>query len=381
MGFYIRKYVKVGPFRLNLSKSGLGVSVGVPGFRIGSGPRGNYVHIGRYGLYYRTAYYGKPLLGGTSAQRAVLHPSQPHPADFPAYNPSDVVMHDVTGATAVSLVPTVGDDLVKQLNAAATMTRWGWLVTVASSVLGLMALLFSWIISLVIWVVALPLCWWLFLRDQTRSTVVAFYDVNDAPAAWFDSLVQSWGWLMEAQKLWRVVETGHIETMSQWKRNAGADHLATLVQAMATTASPPHLSTNIAVPSIAAGNSSLHFLPDRVLVREGKRYSDVAYRHLQVRHWQTRFIESGLLPTDAQQVDQTWLHPNVRGGPDRRFTNNRLMPVMQYGRLELSSPEGLCWQLQISRAAAASAIASVLSSAPGLSAAPGGNQPLGSPGP
>ncbi len=241
--------------------------------------------------------------------------------------------------------------------------------------LGLVALSSSWVISLVIWVFAAPLCWWMFLRDQTRSTVVAFYDVNDAPAAWFDSLVQSWGWLIGAQKLSRVVGTGHVETMNQWKRNAGANDLETLMQAGATTASPKHLSTNIAVPSIAAGNSSLHFLPDRVLVRDGKRYSDLAYRHLQVRHWQTRVIEDGWPPTDAQQVDQTWLHPNVHGGPDRRFTINPQLPVMQYGRLELSSPEGLYWQLQISRAAAASAIASV------LSPAPRSGQPLGSTGP
>ncbi|MBU0971002.1 MAG: DUF4236 domain-containing protein, partial [Proteobacteria bacterium] len=53
MGFYIRKSFRAGPVRLNLSKSGLGLSAGVKGFRVGSGPRGNYVHAGRGGLYYR----------------------------------------------------------------------------------------------------------------------------------------------------------------------------------------------------------------------------------------------------------------------------------------------------------------------------------------
>src|SRR5581483_6980685 len=33
--------------------SGLGYSVGVTGARIGTGLRGNYIHMGRYGLYYR----------------------------------------------------------------------------------------------------------------------------------------------------------------------------------------------------------------------------------------------------------------------------------------------------------------------------------------
>jgi hypothetical protein len=60
MSFYIRKAVRAGPIRLNLSKSGVGTSVGVTGFRVGSGPRGNYVHTGRYGLYYRKFFGAGP---------------------------------------------------------------------------------------------------------------------------------------------------------------------------------------------------------------------------------------------------------------------------------------------------------------------------------
>ena len=53
MGLYLRKSFRAGPVRLNLSKSGLGVSMGVTGARVGVGPRGAYVHAGRGGLYYR----------------------------------------------------------------------------------------------------------------------------------------------------------------------------------------------------------------------------------------------------------------------------------------------------------------------------------------
>ena len=53
MAWYLRKSLKVGPIRFNLSKSGIGTSVGVKGLRIGSGPRGKYFHAGREGLYFR----------------------------------------------------------------------------------------------------------------------------------------------------------------------------------------------------------------------------------------------------------------------------------------------------------------------------------------
>ena len=64
MGFYIRKSFRAGPVRFNLSKSGLGLSGGVKGARVGTGPRGRYVHGGRYGLYYR-----KYLSSGGSRKR------------------------------------------------------------------------------------------------------------------------------------------------------------------------------------------------------------------------------------------------------------------------------------------------------------------------
>jgi hypothetical protein len=61
MGWYLRKSFGLGPLRLNLSKSGLGYSVGVRGARIGVGPRGNYVRLGRGGIYYQK--YFSPSAG------------------------------------------------------------------------------------------------------------------------------------------------------------------------------------------------------------------------------------------------------------------------------------------------------------------------------
>ena len=55
MGVYFRKSIKLGPMRLNLSKRGVGMSVGVKGLRIGTraGGRGTYISGGRKGVYFR----------------------------------------------------------------------------------------------------------------------------------------------------------------------------------------------------------------------------------------------------------------------------------------------------------------------------------------
>ena len=73
MAFYIRKAFRLGPLRLNLSKRGVGVSAGVKGARVGVDATGReYVHAGRYGLYYRkygrrVATRGGALVGWVAA--------------------------------------------------------------------------------------------------------------------------------------------------------------------------------------------------------------------------------------------------------------------------------------------------------------------------
>jgi Protein of unknown function (DUF4236) len=53
MGFYIRKSFRAGPIRFNLSKSGIGLSTGIKGFRVGMGSRGAYISGGAHGIYFR----------------------------------------------------------------------------------------------------------------------------------------------------------------------------------------------------------------------------------------------------------------------------------------------------------------------------------------
>ena len=58
MPIYYRRSIHLGPFRLNLSKSGIGYSLGSPLFRFGSGPRGTRISssIPGTGIYYRKDY-------------------------------------------------------------------------------------------------------------------------------------------------------------------------------------------------------------------------------------------------------------------------------------------------------------------------------------
>lgn len=65
MGWYYRKSVNFGPFRVNLSKSGLGYSLGGRGFRVGVTARGRRytsASIPGTGIGYRSGSTGCLLM-------------------------------------------------------------------------------------------------------------------------------------------------------------------------------------------------------------------------------------------------------------------------------------------------------------------------------
>jgi hypothetical protein len=69
MAWRFRKSIKLGPLRLNLSKSGIGTSIGVRGFRVGKDAKGRSytaASIPGTGLYNRT-YPGKGTAVGADA--------------------------------------------------------------------------------------------------------------------------------------------------------------------------------------------------------------------------------------------------------------------------------------------------------------------------
>jgi hypothetical protein len=104
MAFYLRKAFKVGPLRLNLSKSGLGLSTGVTGARIGLSPRGAYVHGGRHGIYYRK--YLKKGKGNPTGSRPVS--KSPSAPAIKAYipNEAEVLKHWQRSGTHYTLIDT-----------------------------------------------------------------------------------------------------------------------------------------------------------------------------------------------------------------------------------------------------------------------------------
>jgi hypothetical protein len=327
-------------------------------------------------------------------------------------------MEDVTGAGATELVAPLGvpeaDALVAELNAAGGKWRWwpaGVLATVA--VVGAIAvgrLGVGWS-SLALLAGGIAVTVWLALRDLGRRSVVVLYELEDddvwsaslvsvwrrlglasmmrlalrtrvvghsavvsrplegPQAEWFQSQVEAWRKLTGVTALWRVRASGRLDPF-QSRENGGRETKEGRVLVGVGLKGSGILVTNVEVPSVidedGERDHELYFLPDVVLIREGAHFAAMSYAALEVEWRSVRFVEDDGVPVpgDAESLGTTWKYITVKGEPNLSYTKqNRPLPVMRYGRMELWSESGLRWILFSSQAEVARCVIESLRSA------------------
>jgi hypothetical protein len=193
------------------------------------------------------------------------------------------------------------------------------------------------------------------LIDRKRRTVTLEYNLHDAQLRTFNHMVEAFKRICNCERVWSVPL---LVQQRDWKRNAGATQT---IQAQKTTPrirTPPLIKSNLTFPALQAGKETIYFAPDSILVVAGSSVAALRYDQVKVDAYSIKFIEDDGAPRDTQVIGETWQFVNKKGGPDRRFTNNRKLPICLYGRLNLKSNSGLNEMFQFSHAEAAIQFAS-----------------------
>lgn len=315
------------------------MSVGVKGLRIGTGPRGNYIHMGRGGLYYRASL-------GSSKRQSRTDQFAPMP-DLSRSNSAQAT--EIETGNVMEMMPSTGSDLLQQINDKMNLWLvWPWLLVgglVGTFMTGEQPggeklvpsfLFLTAVLTFTSW-------WW----DKSRRAVVALYDISDEIAERFGRFTDAFDNVGLASRIWNIDTS---ERTNDWKRNAGASRLLARKPAQFIRLAPAVLKTNVSVPCIQGGKQSVHFLPDCVLIVEGKKIGAISYSQFEVLWNTTLFIETDGVPPDSQVVGHTWGFVNKNGGPDRRFNNNRQIPQVRYQQMGMRGTGGFQKILHISRA-------------------------------
>ncbi len=312
MGWRYRKSINLGGgFRINLSKSGIGYSWGFPGYRHTYSPNGT-----------QRKTYSIPGTGISYVESQGSRKNNYNNSGNSYNYNQDTKL--ITGNTTYYQNSNIskmgkGDELLKQINKLRT-------IDILANVCLILIVLFPIGILLKILIVKK---WKLDLT----------YEMDDINQKKFDALNEFLVELKNNKRLWQI---GSSIRVYNTKYNAGAGNNVSRARVSIVNKMPWYIKHNIDVYCLNLKNEKIYFTPDRMLIFKNmggvgcRRYNDMVAGFST-----TNFVETEIVPRDAEIVRYTWRYVNKSGGPDKRFNNNRQIPVCKYGEISLESEDGI----------------------------------------
>jgi hypothetical protein len=312
VGFRYRKSINIGGgFRINVSKSGIGYSWGTKGYRVtkkSNGGTRTTVSIPGTGLSWVNE------TGGNKRQRtsAPSYPSAPQPAE-PAYMGQPIVNGDAEQMVSAGL-----EDL---LDRAATVVRTHKRLMTCFWISLVAGVLFP-----AVWILSAILLLWAVIYKK-NGVIQLDYAIDDDCREEVNAHLAPLLRAVRSEKVWRITQSAGTTVQR--------------VECVKSTTVPYPFATNETVASFTAAGETLLFLPDKMLVIQGDKFGALHYSDVTFSSTTTRFVETQWVPRDAMVVEYRWEHATKSGEPDRRYKNNRQIPICQYGELHITSHTGL----------------------------------------
>ena len=319
MGFRVRKSINLGGgFRINLSKSGIGYSWGTKGYRVTGTSRGTTRRtysipgtgiswVDESGSGRRNRSRNNNSRRNNTGNRNTRQQPQPAPRQNYRENYNQAPSRTIESADIEQFKQaeegTISDALERTI-------RMNWIGTI---------LIFGIILGAMHPAVFIVPVVGIFLKiaAHTVGRVNLEYTFDPEKQDEHNRRIGAWQLLAEGDKEWQVLTE---QFNSNRKTNAGAGRNLKRVVCKIQKGHPYYIDTNVdAIQVILANKEQLVILPDKVFFIRKRRVGIIDYSDV-----------------------------NQNGTPDRRYKNNRQIPLCLYGQVFLRSSSGLNVELQIS---------------------------------
>lgn len=334
MGLRYRKSINLGGgFRVNLSKSGIGYSWGVKGYRItktADGKTRQTVSIPGTGISYVDERKGRRSGSSTG-------PAGPQSNPLSEY--SDV--HKVSSADINSLRSPAYDELFSQ-NKRIKLFRT-LLIVLAVLTIAIPPVCIASLVALAV------------LLVKGRCSIS--YEFEDGEMEAWTKLSSAWRSVADSKSLQEITLTAKSKNA---KKTAGIENAVSTEKVTSGCKLPWYLTTNIHPIVFKFHGQQVAIMPDRLLILGKRQLGAIDYSDVKFGISAIGFVETGPIPSDSERISTVWAYANKDGSPDKRYSNNKQFPVMKYGKIVFTSPSGLNIQLLCSDESASDRLNSLL---------------------
>lgn len=329
-----KKYSRCKYFRINISKSGIGYSYGIPGARIthsADGRVSSTVGIPGTGLSYTNTI--KKASSKTNSHVVSSSTVQANRGISSSVLTENV---DIKNLQTVEM-----SKLFKTIRKARRVNKFGIFLLIV----GLLYILLSMQPDITKNEIAVTFVGIFFALVGVAVMILAHtilrayldYSLDDEESnVNYNLRLTAWRTFLSSSAKWQIITSASVYNR---KINAGASSIVNRVK-ISTKKTPFYIKTKSDVITLKLNRERIIIIPDKMIVVKGSKFGAIDYSDLKILTYTGRFIEDSFVPKDVQIINYTWQYVNKNGSPDRRYANNRQIPVCLYGHVDMSTYSG-----------------------------------------
>lgn len=325
MGYRFRKSINLGGgFRINLSKSGIGYSWGVPGMRYTklANKRERYTYsIPGTGISY--------VEDTSSKENQQQHQQQSANNDM--QNSIGVIEEKVSNIDFEE--NSNFDEFINKINEFRNTDA-----NIQAGIVLLSIILFFILTNPIVFIIGLLILSAYNIYRNKKMLISIEYNFDNENAKYYELLNNFLNTIASSKGLW-LIETKYKNVDE--KRNAGAKSLVSRLPISVTKEVPFYLKINTECYCLNIKDKKFYFLPNKVLVHDKIKTIGLNFQELNFYFGENTFIEEECAPSDSKIIDYTYRFVNKKGGPDRRYKDNPQYPICLYGTIDIKNEEGL----------------------------------------
>lgn len=313
MGYRFRKSINLGGgFRVNISKSGVGYSWGVPGYRITKTANGKIRKT-----------YSVPGTGISYVDES----GKRNRKNSPTVSQGVETGKDLNAGRIEDYQAPEYQEL---LDGISNYKKWNLISNILLLTIFLTFVPFFWL------TVVLGILLKFFVR--TQLVIPISYSFDEESELKYEQMKNSWKRLASSKRLWQLTKSSSVKDK---KNHAGAKNLVSRQPLRILETRPKFFKSDMRYISLPLKGETLILMPDNILIIQGRKIGAVSYDQVKVSGSDYRFIEEESVPSDSEVIDHTWAKVNKDGSPDKRFKGNRKLPICRYGLVTITSDSGM----------------------------------------
>ena len=360
MSWLFRRRIRVIPgVRLNLSKSGVTASIGVRGASITLGGKGGtYANVGIPG----TGIYSRRKIGG--GKNSVLDNSSeerfnPEQYEEQSSQPDEVFVSedplDITSDGLMALQEAVlaanqqKNQLKKDLSEIKTSIFTTQLLKLISQITLLYYLLPFIKRKLNTNLSSMKKATEEVKKGINQSAVELELEMQDEARNAYEDLIPSFQELSKSNYVWDITSATDVDQVRT--RSAASSTLERERASLRQDELPGITSSYNALCFSNINGADIYLYPGFIVMyNNSENFGILEITNLEASFEVSNFLETESIPNDSEQVGEVWEKTNKDGSRDKRFSDNRQIPVMRYGEITLRSNTGIYEKYMFSNA-------------------------------